>query len=122
MGHVFSRPVSARGSTIELPKWSSAKQTSFERRLARLTASAGLPFSWLENIEWLLFVDEFIPAARSPSRKVVSRRLIPTLARDFRNEAKAFAAGKNATIQADGWTGENHHHLIAFMISVDGKV
>lgn len=71
VGHIFSRPVSARGSTIELPKWSSAKQTSFERRLARLTASAGLPFSWLENIEWLLFVDEFIPAARSPSRKVL---------------------------------------------------
>jgi hypothetical protein len=41
---------------------------------------------------------------------------------EFRAEAKAAANGHEATIQADEWTGVNHHHLIAFMITVDGKV
>ena len=30
--------------------------------------------------------------------------------------------GKNATLQADGWTEGNHWHLVAFIITVDKKV
>ena len=29
---------------------------------------------------------------------------------------------KEATIQSDGWTGVNNHHLVAFMITADKKV
>ncbi|GLB43959.1 putative protein of unknown function (DUF 659) [Lyophyllum shimeji] len=56
------------------------------------------------------------------SRKVLTRRIIPKLVQELQEEAKAAAKGKNATLEADGWTGENHHHLIAFMIAVEGKV
>jgi hypothetical protein len=41
---------------------------------------------------------------------------------EFRAVTKAAANGCKATIQADGWMGVNHHHLIAFMITVDEKV
>jgi hypothetical protein len=87
-----------------------------------LTASAGLLLSWVDNAEFVAFIDEFLPAAKSPSRKVLTQRLIPVAVAEFRAEAKAAVNGHEATIQADGWTGVNHHHLIVFMIMVDGKV
>jgi hypothetical protein len=102
--------------------WSSVRQKQFENAIACLTASAGLPLSWVDNAEWIAFVDEVLPAARSPSRKVLTNRLIPTAVAEFQAAAKVEANGREATIQADGWTGVNHHHLIAFMITVDGKV
>jgi len=46
----------------------------------------------------------------------------PGAVAEFRAEAKAAACECEATIQADGWTGVNHHYLIAFMITVNGKV
>jgi hypothetical protein len=119
--HSGNRRASSR-LVPDVQSWSSVRQKQFERSIARLTASAGLPLSWVDNAEWIMFVDEFLPAARSPSRKVLTNRLIPTAVAEFRAAAKAAANGREATIQADGWTGVNHHHLIAFMITVDGKV
>ena len=125
-GPGISRRPSRRGlgnvpPVADYMAWTSEKQRSFENRLGRLTASAGLPFSWVDNPEWMAFVDEFIPAAVSPSRKTLSRRIIPKLVEELRDQVKTEVYGQNATIQADGWTGENHHHLIAFMITVNGK-
>lgn len=40
----------------------------------------------------------------------------------FRVEAKKQAIGKESMMQSDGWTGINHHHLVAFMITVNKKV
>lgn len=123
------RPSSRRGTisnfnnpSHQYTAWSTEKQQSFESRLGRLTASAGLPFSWVDNPEWLAFVDEFIPAAQSPGRRKLTRTIIPKLVKDLRNQVKKEVSGQNVTIQADGWTGENHHHLIAFMITVRTKV
>jgi hypothetical protein len=76
----------------------------------------------VDNAEWIAFVEEFLPAAKSPSRKVLTNQLIPMAVAKFRAAAKAAANGHEATIQADGWTGVNHHHLIAFMITIDRKV
>jgi hypothetical protein len=102
--------------------WTPQQQKSFETRIARLTASAGLPLSWVDNVEWIDFCQEFVPAAKSPSRKTLTRRLLPTAVAELRRDAKASVKGFEATVQGDGWTGENHHHLIAFMVSVEGKV
>ena len=104
------------------PAWSPEQQKSFENRVARLTASAGLPLSWVDNVEWIDLCAELAPAAKSPSRKTLTRRLLPAAVNELRRDSKARTQGRNATIQADGWTGENHHHLIAFMITVDGNV
>lgn len=122
---ILSAPVSRSSSRLSYtdgPLWTSSHQKRFETRIARLTASAGLPLAWVDNPEWHAFVEDFFPAAKSPSRKVLTNRLIPTAVAEFHAEAKAAARGCDATIQSDGWTGVNHHHLIAFMITVDGKV
>ena len=105
-----------------LGDWSQALQVTFETQIARLTASAGLPLSWVDNPEWIDFIHQFLLAAKSPSRKVLTTRLIPRLAKSYRQIAKDSSKDQNATIQAEGWTGVNFHHLLAFMIAVKGKV
>jgi hypothetical protein len=92
--------------------WPPGFQVLFEQRIARLTVSAGLPLSWVDNPEWIDFVHDFLPAARSPSRKVLTNRLIPGAANDYRDATKIAARNQNATLQADGWTGMNFHHLL----------
>jgi len=104
------------------PIWTTARQAMFENRLARLTASAGLPLAWVDNIEWLLFLQDFLPAATPVSGKVLTTRVTPNLVNQMRNEAKDVVKGQHGTLQADGWTGENHRHIIAFMITANQKV
>ncbi|SJL01174.1 uncharacterized protein ARMOST_04492 [Armillaria ostoyae] len=102
--------------------WSSSDQARFEERIIRLTASAGFSLSWVENPEWIAFCEDFIPAAKVPSRKVVTNRLLPTTLDAMRASVRREAAGQSVTAQCDGWSGENHHHYIAFMVTVNGKV
>ena len=97
-------------------------QAKFEDRIARLTVAAGLPLSWVDNPEWIDFINDFLPCARSPSRKVLTNHLIPTAAKHHKDMAKVAAKNQNITLQADGWTGVNFHHLLAFMISFDKQV
>ena len=102
--------------------WSEELQIRFEIQITRLTAAAGLPLSWVDNPEWIDFIHLFLPAAKSPSRKVLTTRLILGVVEEYTQIAKASTRGQNATIQADGWTGANFHHLLAFMITVKKKV
>ena len=102
--------------------WLPEFQRRFEDRIARLTVSANLPLSWVDNPEWIDFVGDFIAFARSPSQKVLTNRLIPAAAKSYRELAKIAATNQNVTLQADGWTGVNFHHLLAFMISFDKQV
>ena len=102
--------------------WSPELQKIFENWIARLTATASLLLSWVDNPEWINFIHEFLPWATSPSRKVLSTCLIPCIAESYRQLAKESLKDQNATVQADGWTAVNFHHLLAFMITVTKKV
>jgi hypothetical protein len=53
---------------------------------------------------------------------VLTRRLLPRTLAEFQSQAKKRVAGQNATASCDGWTGENFHHYIAFMIVVGKEV
>jgi hypothetical protein len=59
---------------------------------------------------------------KSPSRKVLTQRLLPWTLAELQTQAKERAKGRNATASCDGWTGENFHHYIAFMIAVEKEV
>lgn len=107
---------------VPLDTWSDARQLCFEEKLVRLTALAGLPLSWVENPEWLSFCTEFIPSAKSPSRKVLTQRLLPRTLREFQFAAKQHVSGQNITVSCNRWTGENFYHYIMFMIVVNKMV
>jgi hypothetical protein len=102
--------------------WSPTRKKAFEKRIMRLTASAGFPLSWTENLEWRLFCDEFVPGAPPISRKVLTKRILNEVVEEFRLEVKKEVAKQEATMQSDGWTGVNNHHLVAFMITASKKV
>jgi hypothetical protein len=123
---LYVEPAASRisQSTLSLHRevWSSELQLQFEAHLARLTAAAGLPLSWVDNPEWIDFIHQFLPWATSPSRKVLTTHLIPRVAKSYQQIAKESTKGQNAAIQADGWTGLNFHHLLTFMITVNKKV
>jgi len=120
-----SRPPSSRTGTPRLSSsqlWTASNQTEFENHITRITVSANLPLSWVDNPEVATFMDKYVPAATSPSCKVLTKRIIPKLVDELQNAAKNETQGKNVTVQADGWTGGNHRHLVAFMITADKKV
>ena len=83
-------------------EWSPTHQQRFEERLIRLTASAGFPLSWIENPEWLDLCCDFIPAAKSPSRKTLTRRILPKTLLALRTAVKQTICGQNVTVQCDG--------------------
>jgi hypothetical protein len=89
--------------------------------LIRLTASAGLPLSWIENMEWISLCEEFIPGVPSVSWKVLTKHILRDTVAELRNEVIKSVKGMEVTVQGNGWMGQNHHHLIAFMITADKK-
>lgn len=111
-----------RTSSTAVKPWSDDKKKRWERLLIHLTASANFPLMWVQNPVWHTILDEFLPQAPRISRKVLTRRLLHEAAADLRAKAKAAVQGKQVTMQADGWTGINHHHLIAFMVTCDKMV
>lgn len=102
--------------------WPPEFQRKFEERIVRLTASAGLPLYWVDNPEWIDLVNNFLPSARSPSRKVLTNCLTPAITKEYRDMKKVAARDQNTTLQADGWTGANFHHLLTFMIAFNKQV
>ena len=102
--------------------WNTGRQRLFEEKLSRVTAACGFLLSWVDNPEWIAFCDEFIPAARLPSHNTLSRRIIPNVAADFQAYACTDSKGHYGTLQDDGWTGVNSHHLLVSMVAVNGKV
>lgn len=105
----------------ELPVWSSTQQQRFASWIARITASCGFPFLWVENPEWIGFCREFIPGAKSINRQSLADRWIPAEVEKYRNAAKENSKGSFVTIQCDGWSGVNFHHYIAFVITTDKR-
>jgi hypothetical protein len=111
-----SRRYSFRPSPA-LTSWNDGDQTEFESLITQLTASANFPLSWVENPAWIRFCDRFLPGAHLPSRKVLTKRLIPTEVERFTKNAKKSAKGCYVTLQCDGWTSISFLHLIAFIIT-----
>ncbi|TFK17562.1 hypothetical protein FA15DRAFT_604826 [Coprinopsis marcescibilis] len=77
-------------------------EIKLEQKLGELTISANLPLSWVDNPQFLSFMDCFILQAKAVTRRSLN--------------------GSSVTLQADGWTGINHCHIIAFMLGINGKV
>ena len=102
--------------------WSSADQMDWETGLVRLTASAGLPLWWIENPEWKKLCDWFLPMVKNPSSKVLTTQIILGTLNSLQSSAQTDCQGSVVTLQCDGWTGENHHHLLAFMMTCNRKV
>lgn len=63
-----------------------------------------------------------MPGAKPVTRRMLTSRILPTNLKYLRAEVRKRAQGKEGTVQADGWTGDNNHHLVAFMLNADHEV
>ncbi len=77
--------------------------------------------AWVENPEWLALLDEFMPFATSPTRKVLANRIIPAEVQKICLASMKKTEGCEVTLQCDGWTGINSHHYIAFMMTTSKR-
>lgn len=98
--------------------WTADNQDRLGVILARLTASCGFPYRWVENPEWATFLTEFFPLAKHISRRQLSDTLIPREVAIYCEKVKASCMNTLTTIQCDGWSGINFHHFLAFMITM----
>ncbi|CDO69496.1 hypothetical protein BN946_scf184785.g1 [Trametes cinnabarina] len=82
--------------------------------------------SIVENPIWIEFVEEFISGHSAPnptpSRKVLTTRIIPGTVKQYRSIAQLACKGKLVTIQCDGFTAANRRHLVSFMVTCERKV
>lgn len=125
--HTFSRhPSFAPSERDQTPAptipFSPELQAIFEEKIVRLTASASFPLSWVDNPEWISFCETFVPGAKPVTRRMLTSRILPINLKYLRAEVRKHAQGKEGTVQADGWTGDNNHHLVAFMLTADHEV
>ncbi|KAF9528609.1 hypothetical protein CPB83DRAFT_766516 [Crepidotus variabilis] len=117
-----SHSLSRQQSQVPIrPPFTETDQERLGARVARITASCGFPFRWVENEEWLAFLAEFIPGATPISRRQLSGQYIPQEVAKIRARAKEAAHHKLATLQLDGWGGINFHHFLAFMITTQDR-
>ncbi|KAI0755919.1 hypothetical protein BC629DRAFT_1296554 [Irpex lacteus] len=109
-------------SLAQPPPWTSETQRRFESRIARVTASANIPLSWVDDPEVQAFFADFIPAARPISRRVLTSRLLPTELDAQRAVLLPRIEGGEATLQCDGWSAGNFHHYTGFTLTVKKEV
>ncbi|CDO77823.1 hypothetical protein BN946_scf184689.g1 [Trametes cinnabarina] len=80
----------------------------------------------VENPIWIEFVEEFISGHSAPnptpSRKVLTTRIIPGTVKQYRSIAQLACKAKLVTIQCDGFTAANRRHLVSFMVTCERKV
>ncbi|CDO74545.1 hypothetical protein BN946_scf184632.g2 [Trametes cinnabarina] len=117
-----SGPYPPPASPSPAADWTPAKQSRLESLITRLTSSANFALSWVQNPVWLTICDEFLPSFKPPTRRTLTSRLLRDEVKYFRSQAQQQTANAEATLQADGWTGINNHHLIAFMMNVNREV
>jgi hypothetical protein len=63
--------------------WTIDDQEDFGQYLARITTSAGFPFQWVENDEWIRFFQCFIPGAKPIKWRSLSQKYVPTETQRF---------------------------------------
>ena len=116
-----SRPTSSlslypQGLTMSRPQLQLSRgsfdQHSFNVHIGRMTVAVGLPISWINNPEVRSVFQTFLPWAQLPSRKTLSRSILLALQSSLHAQAQKETKGSNCTLQCDGWTAMNMHHLI----------
>lgn len=101
--------------------WTEAQCKEFKWMVLQLTASADFALSWVENPEFTLLCDIFLPGCPWITRKMLTT-ILRDIVNDFRLSTKAKVHGREVTLQSDGWGGLNNHHLNAFMITCNKQV
>ncbi|EIW81276.1 hypothetical protein CONPUDRAFT_56029 [Coniophora puteana RWD-64-598 SS2] len=101
--------------------WMSTDQDHLGGHLTHITASCDFPANWIENHSVQAFFEEYFPSASSVSSYQLTHQYIPQQLEHYTSAAKEKVRGDRVTLQTDGWTGINFHHLAAFMMTTSSR-
>ena len=93
------------------------KSQKIDEQLRTMIAKEFQPFSLVENIEFRKFVKMLNPSYSIPSRKTVSKSIIPQLLEKTKQKVKAnFKYSEYIAFATDGWTSLNNDSFVAITV------
>ena len=78
------------------------KQTKFEKQVVRMLCSSLLPFTLVEDPEFIKVINMANPGLKLPKRKMVATEMLDDVYLEEKERLKKLVSGKRATLEIDG--------------------
>ncbi|KAK7041246.1 hypothetical protein R3P38DRAFT_2480247, partial [Favolaschia claudopus] len=99
--------------------WSAESQEDFGQDLYRLFVACGWSCNAVENPQFRLFLQKYLPSATLPSRRTLSGRILDKESDKVIQRTRLEMEGKLATYTEDGWANVAKTHLNTSLLSVE---
>ena len=120
--HASKKQRSFQVLSVKAIPYDADKQECFENQLLKAFVSSGTAFNKIDDPEIQKLFKDFMPSATLPTRQRLEKDILRRVVVQVEGEITESVRGKLATISCDGWQDVSKKHLVAFMITVDGKV
>lgn len=112
-----TRPLQTQVDSYITKPISIHKQKILDEQLGVMISKEFQPFSLVENIEFKKFVYLLNPAYKLPSRKTISKSLLPQLLEKAKEKVKTnLINAKFIAFTTDGWTSINNDSFVAVTV------
>lgn len=112
-----SRPLQTTVDLYVSKPLSMTKQKTIDEQLGVMISKEFQPFSLVENVEFKQFVHLLNPGYKLPSRKTVSKSILPQLFEKTKEKVKKnLINAKYISFTTDGWTSINNDGFVAVTI------
>lgn len=102
--------------------WDQPTQEEFAQDLCKLFVACNMSWNSASNPQLNLFFSKYVPEAKIPDRRVLSGRVLDSLAAQTEATMKSNVAGRHGTGQCDGWKTNAKAAIISTSVTVDATV
>ncbi|KAJ7718290.1 hypothetical protein DFH07DRAFT_680400, partial [Mycena maculata] len=99
--------------------WEPPKQEEFAQDLCKLFVACNISWNSAANLQLNLFFSKYVPEAKIPDRRVLSGRVLDSLALQAETGMKSIVTGRLGTGQCDGWKSGAKAAIITTSVTVD---
>ncbi|KAJ7721951.1 ribonuclease H-like domain-containing protein [Mycena maculata] len=99
--------------------WEPPKQEEFAQDLCKLFVACNISWNSAANPQLNLFFSKYVPEAKIPDRRVLSGRVLDSLALQAETGMKSIVTGRLGTGQCDGWKSGAKAAIITTSVTVD---
>ncbi|KAJ7758153.1 ribonuclease H-like domain-containing protein [Mycena maculata] len=99
--------------------WEPPKQEEFAQDLCKLFVACNISWNSAANPQLNLFFSKYVPEAKIPDRRVLSGRVLDSLALQAETGMKSIVTGRLSTGQCDGWKSSAKAAIITTSVTVD---
>ncbi|KAJ7199027.1 ribonuclease H-like domain-containing protein [Mycena pura] len=102
--------------------WDQPAQEEFAQDLCKLFIAFNVSWNSASNPELNLFFSKYVPEAKIPDRRVLSGRVLDSLAARTEAAMKSNVAGRHGTGQCDGWKTNAKAAIVSTSVTVDATL